>query len=319
MFGLERLQVDRPGTSRRHAGVFALWAVTTRVDCAFVGAGAVASEYLDGIEGTNLRLAAVCDTDRERATALAAAAPGDPAVYTAVDALLAAESAPLVINLTSHAAHAPVTETALAADRHVFSEKPLALAPERAAALVETARDRGVALGCAPLTPRCDAQRHARGLLADGRLGRVRLATATANVGRVDEWHDRPGSFLDVGPLYDGAVYPLSLLVAWFGPVARVRSADAVDAWPGEQSPRTPHVEATLEFADGPGRNRMRVRVWGSVLGDAARLDHPIRSFVGVALARIVDSPVESEARAEDEGSALLTFRWSGDPPETGR
>ena len=74
-----------------------------------------------------------------------------------------------------------------------------------------------------------------------------------------------------------------------------------------------------LEFADGPGRNRMRVRVWGSVLGDAARLDHPIRSFVGVALARIVDSPVESEARAEDEGSALLTFRWSGDPPETGR
>ena len=74
-----------------------------------------------------------------------------------------------------------------------------------------------------------------------------------------------------------------------------------------------------LEFADGSGRNRMRVRVWGSVLGDAARLDHPIRSLVGVALARIVDSPVESEARAEDEGSALLTSRWSGDPPETAR
>ena len=244
------------------------------MDCAFVGAGAVASEYLDGIEGTNLRLAAVCDTDRERATALAAAAPGDPAVYTAVDALLAAESAPLVINLTSHAAHAPVSGTALDAGRHVFSEKPLALDPERATALVETARDRGLALGCAPITPRCDAQRHARTLLADGRLGEVRLATATANVGRVDEWHDRPDSFLDVGPLYDGAVYPLSLLVAWFGPVARVRSADAVDAWPGEQSPRTPHVEATLEFADGPV----------VALRASFYVDHRSREFYGLEL-----------------------------------
>jgi alcohol dehydrogenase (NADP+) len=222
------------------------------VDCAFVGCGAVAEGYAAGLDDSSLRLKAVCDHDRERAEAFGAT--HDAAAYSDLDAMLAAESVPLVVTLTSHAGHAPVTEACLAADRHVFSEKPLALAPDRAADLVKLASERGLALGCAPIAPRCDAQRHARTLLADGRLGRVGLAYATAHGGRVTEWHERPGSFLSVGPLYDGAVYPLSVLVSWFGPVAQVRRADAVAVWPAheEREPDRPaHVEATLEFAEG--------------------------------------------------------------------
>nr|WJK62908.2 hypothetical protein QSJ49_06385 [Halobacterium salinarum] len=117
----------------------------------------------------------------------------------------------------------------------MFSEKPLAMDAARAADLVAAAERHDLGLGCAPITPGCDAQRHARALAADGRLGGVQFAAATANVGRVDEWHDRPASFLDVGPLYDGAVYPLALLVAWFGRVTEVRTADAVAAWPPAQ------------------------------------------------------------------------------------
>ncbi len=223
------------------------------MECAFVGAGAVAREYARGLADTGLRLTAVCDRDRDRAAAFAADY-GEPSVYTDVDALLADTTAPLVVNLTSHAAHAPVTEACLTADRHVFSEKPLALDPARAAELVGLARERDLALGCAPVTPAADAQRHAQEFLADGRLGPVQFVTATANVGRVDRWHDRPDSFLSVGPLYDGAVYPLVLLVDWFGRVTRVRSADAVDAWPTDAPAvdAPAHVEATLEFADGP-------------------------------------------------------------------
>ncbi|WP_284011918.1 aldo/keto reductase [Halobaculum litoreum] len=232
------------------------------MNCLFVGAGAVVREYAAGLPDSSLSLAAVCDRERERAAdladAVADAAGADavvPAVYADLDAMLAAEDAPLVVNLTSHAAHADVTRACLDAGRHVFSEKPLALDPDEAAALVARAAERGLALGCAPLAPDCDAQRHARTLLADGRLGGVGLVYATAHVGRVTEWHERPDSFLAVGPLYDGAVYPLSVLVDWFGPVARVRSADAVDAWPARESRRPeapPHVEATLEFAEGP-------------------------------------------------------------------
>ncbi|MFC7175649.1 aldo/keto reductase [Halosegnis marinus] len=244
------------------------------MDCLFVGAGAVAAKYAEGLAASPLRLAAVCDRERDRAERLA----GDhgAAAYADLDAMLAAEDAALVVNLTGHAAHAPVTERCLDADRHVFSEKPAALSPDRAAGLIERARDRELAFGCAPLAPDCDAQRHAATLLGDGRLGRVRFAAATANVGRVDRWHDRPDSFLAVGPLYDGAVYPLSVLVAWFGRVERVRTADAVPAWP-EDAPEADaptHWEATLAFADGPT----------VALRASYYVDHRSREFYGVEL-----------------------------------
>ena len=222
------------------------------MDCAFVGCGAVAEKYATSLGESPLRLTAVCDRDGGRAEAFAR--DHGATAYTDLGAMLAAEPCDLVVNLTSHAAHAPVTERCLTAGRHVFSEKPLALDPDRARDLVELAQTEEVALGCAPINHRCDAQRHARTLLSDGRLGTVRVAYATAHVGRVTEWHDRPDSFLAVGPLYDGAVYPLSLLVAWFGPVDRVRRADALDVWPSDvaRSTRPPHVETTVEFASGP-------------------------------------------------------------------
>lgn len=243
--------------------------------CAFVGAGAVAEKYAAGLAGSSLTLSAVCDLDADRAARLADA--HGATAYTDLDSLLAAEPAPLLVNLTSHGAHADVTARCLRADRHVFSEKPLALETERARDLLAMAEDRGLALGCAPITPNCDAQRHAAGLLGDGRLGPVQLGYAHAHVGRVTEWHDSPGSFLEVGPLYDGAVYPLSLLVSWFGPVARVRVADAVDIWPDREptSPDRPaHVEATLAFVDGP-----TVRLTASLYAP-----HRSREFYGLEL-----------------------------------
>ncbi|WP_144905731.1 aldo/keto reductase [Halobellus captivus] len=221
--------------------------------CAFVGAGAVARKYASGLEESSLSLTAVCDLDADRAGQLAAAAGAT--AYSDLDDLLAAESAPLLVNLTSHAAHADVTAACLDADRHVFTEKPLALDATKARELVATADRRGLALGCAPINHACDAQRHARDFLTDGRFGPIRLGYAHAHVGRVTEWHDDPDSFLDVGPLYDGAVYPLSLLVSWFGPVDAVRVADALDVWPDreDRTPgRVPHIESMIEFRAGP-------------------------------------------------------------------
>lgn len=221
------------------------------VNCLFVGAGAVAADYAAGLAESPLSLAGVCDLDPERAAALA----GDHGAreFTDLDRALATVDAPVVVNLTGHAAHAAVTEQALTAGRHVYSQKPLALDADRARELVATARRRGLGLACAPAVG--PAQRLAGRTLADGRTGTVRLCYAHAHVGRVTEWHDRPASFLEVGPLYDGGVYPLALLVAWFGPVERVRTADSLGVWPDRED-RTPsapsHIEATLAFADGP-------------------------------------------------------------------
>ncbi|WP_423996470.1 aldo/keto reductase [Halorubrum trapanicum] len=245
------------------------------MNCLLVGAGAIAPEYAAGLPESSLSLAGVVDLDADRAAALAAD-HGCPS-FADIETALERVDAPLVVNLTSHAAHAAVTRTALEADRHVYSQKPLALDADEARALVSLARDRGLALGCAPGTPRAPSQRRAGRLLADGRLGPVGLGYAHAHVGRVTDWHDRPDSFLEIGPLYDGAVYPIALLVSWFGPVERVRVADALDVWPAreERRPSTPsHVEATLAFAAGP-----TVRLTASFYAP-----HRSREFYGLEL-----------------------------------
>jgi diketogulonate reductase-like aldo/keto reductase/predicted dehydrogenase len=245
------------------------------MQCLFVGAGSIAAEYAAGMANSPLSLAGVCDLDADRAAALGER-HGCPS-FADLETALASVDAPLVVNLTSHAAHAPVTQTALAADRHVFSQKPLALDADRAVDLLATAERRGLALGCAPETHRAPSQRRAGRLRRDGRLGPVRMGYAYAHVGRVTDWHDDPASFLEIGPLYDGGVYPLALLVSWFGPVERVRVADSLDVWPDRetQSPTAPsHVEATLAFASGP-----TVRLTASIY-----VPHRSREFYGLEL-----------------------------------
>jgi len=245
------------------------------VQCLFVGAGSIAAEYADGLADSPLSLAGVCDLDEDRAASLAAA--HDCPAFTDLDTALTAVDAPLVVNLTNHAAHAPVTRTALEAGRHVYSQKPLALEETAAAELLALASDKDLALGCAPGTPDAPSQRRAGRLLADGRMGPVQLGYAHAHVGRVTEWHDRPDSFLSIGPLYDGGVYPLALLVSWFGPVKSVQSATALDSWP-DREPKRPsvpsHVEAMLSFDGG-----LTVRLTASFYAP-----HRSREFYGLEL-----------------------------------
>ncbi|WP_135806025.1 aldo/keto reductase [Halorussus marinus] len=273
------------------------------MNCLFVGAGEVAREYAAGLADTDLGLAAVCDLDRERAEGLADEYGATP--YADLSAAIAAEQAPLVLNLTGHAAHAPVTRTALEAGRHVFSQKPLAMDATVARELVALADERGLSLACAPTNPAGGPQRRAATALADGRLGTVRLAYAHAHVGRVTEWHDDPESFLRVGPLYDGAVYPLTLLVAWFGPVERVRTADAADPWPDREArrPERPsHVESTLGFASGP-----TVRLTASLYAP-----HRSREFNALELHGDDGSVYLRDAGAMTDGPDLVSFGRQG-------
>jgi alcohol dehydrogenase (NADP+) len=194
------------------------------MDLAIVGCGTIAAEYATAIaEHEALELSATTDLDIERAEALAA--EHDATAYEELEMLLEQTSASTVVNLTSHAAHAPVTRECLEAGLHVYSEKPLALDTSTARELVDLAADRERYLACAPFALDGDAQQLTWQLLEDGRLGTVRVGYANCHIGRLTEWHDDPQSFLEVGPLFDGAVYPLSVLTAYFGPVEAVETA----------------------------------------------------------------------------------------------
>ena len=112
---------------------------------------------------------------------------------------------------------------ALAAGKHVHSEKPLALRHDEARELVELATERGVRLSSAPATLLGEAQQSLWKLVRDGAIGRVRVVYAEANWDRIERWHPDPTALYAVGPLVDVGIYPLAILTAMFGPVRRVQ------------------------------------------------------------------------------------------------
>jgi len=89
------------------------------------------------------RLVAICDLDRSRAEAMAAKF-GIPRVYTSHRDLLADPAVDLVDVCTPTATHLPLSLDAIAAGKHVLSEKPLAEDAADAFAAAAAADARGV-------------------------------------------------------------------------------------------------------------------------------------------------------------------------------
>jgi predicted dehydrogenase len=192
-----------------------------------VGCGNIAARYAETIGAApGLRLVAATDVLPGRAEELAGSFGG--VAHESLDELLADADVELVVNLTAPQVHADVTRSALEAGKHVYSEKPLALSHDEARALVELAAERGLLLGGAPSTLLGEAQQTAWKLVREGAIGRVRIAYAEANWGRLETWHPSPQALYGVGPFVDVGVYPLTIVTAMFGPARRVTAFGTV-------------------------------------------------------------------------------------------
>ena len=97
-----------------------------------IGVGKISEQYFASFPGLpGLELVAVADLDEDRAARIAA----EQGVESlSVDALLDDPRIDAVLNLTIPAAHVDIATRALAAGKHVFVEKPLALHPRRPSA-----------------------------------------------------------------------------------------------------------------------------------------------------------------------------------------
>ncbi|MFE4469768.1 Gfo/Idh/MocA family protein [Leifsonia sp. NPDC056824] len=190
-----------------------------------VGVGVISAQYFAEFPKLpNLRLRAVADLDLERARAVAAE-QGVEAMT--VDELLAHPEVDVVLNLTIPLAHADIALRALAAGKHVYGEKPLALTTAEAAPVLADAAARGLRVGCAPDTVLGTGVQTARAVLDDGRIG-VPLGAAVAWTAPGHElWHPAPAFYYQPGggPLFDMGPYYLTSLVTFFGPVVRVSGA----------------------------------------------------------------------------------------------
>jgi predicted dehydrogenase len=203
--------------------------LTSPLGYAIAGCGYIADQYAQDLAmRPELALIGATDVDAKRAQALTKRYGG--AAYPALAALLADPCVDIVVNLTAHHAHFPVTAECLSAGKHVFSEKPLATSFEEARSLLELARRHGVRLSCAPFTFMGEAQQTAGRILRSGALGTLRLIYADVNAGRIETWHPAPQSFYAVGPLFDVGGYALAMILSFLGPARRVSAWGAIVA-----------------------------------------------------------------------------------------
>jgi len=228
-----------------------------------IGIGNISGIYfknLAAFEATTV--IAVADIDRSRAEA-AATANGVPNVLTPEE-LVAHPDVDLVLNLTIPAAHGPVALSAVKNGKHVYNEKPLSVSLAQAEELVETAKAKGVRVGCAPDTFMGQGIQTAIDALNSGVIGDPIGATAAMRSHGPESWHPSPEFFFKPGggPMLDMGPYYLTALVALLGPAKRtagiVRASfptRTVGSGPLEGqiiTVETPtHLAGVIEYANG--------------------------------------------------------------------
>lgn len=233
------------------------------VGVGFIGTGMISDTYLEHLTRfADTRVVILGDQDPERARDRAVA-HGVPLAGTAAD-VLAHPDVELVVNLTIPAVHAEVSTAAIAAGKHVWSEKPISTDRASAQLLLDQAHAAGLLVGVAPDTVLGPGLQTARRLIDAGAIGTPLAAQTTIQYPGPDLFHPNP-EFLfteGAGPLYDVGPYFLTALVHLFGPFSRVagvgttgratrtiKTGDRAGTEFGVSVPT--HVSVVSQFTDG--------------------------------------------------------------------
>ncbi|MFC0682831.1 Gfo/Idh/MocA family protein [Lysobacter korlensis] len=193
-----------------------------------IGAGVISKQYLENLtEFPDLAVRFIADLDVERARAQADAF--GVAESGTVAELLARDDIEIVVNLTIPAAHVEVGLQILAAGKHVWSEKPIALDRQSGRRLLDEAARVGLRVACAPDTVLGAGIQTGLRRIAAGDIGTPLTALAIMHGPGPESWHPNPEFLFDVGggPLFDMGPYYLTTLVHVFGPVRRVSATSS--------------------------------------------------------------------------------------------
>ena len=252
--------------------------MSAKVKVGIVGCGNIFPAYVRGCRAFGiLDVVACADVDEALAQARAEEA-GLRAMP--VQALLNDPEIQMVINLTPPKAHTAVNLAAIAAGKHVHTEKPLALTREEGQRVLAAARKRGVLVGSAPDTFMGGGLQTCRKLIDDGWIGAPVAAVAFMMGHGPEGWHPNPAFFYQqgAGPMFDMGPYYLTALISLLGPARRVTGSARIsfteriatsEARYGERIPvEVPtHVAGVIDFASGPvGTLVTSFDVWGATL-----------------------------------------------------
>jgi predicted dehydrogenase len=233
------------------------------VTIGLIGTGNISEIYLANAKRfPELNLVACADINMDAARAKAEA-HGIAAVTP--EALLADPAIEIVLNLTTPQHHVPVGLQVLAAGKHLYAEKPLAVTFADGQRLMAAAESRGLRVGSAPDTFLGGSHQTARSALDAGAIGAPRAGACFMMVPGHELWHPNPDFYYadGGGPMLDMGPYYITCLVNLLGPVAHVTAAHraatttrqiASGPRAGEVVPVTvpTHISAILGFASGP-------------------------------------------------------------------
>lgn len=193
------------------------------VGVGIIGAGVISDTYLENLGSfPDVEVVMVGDLDVERARAQAEK-HGVPGWGTGEDVLASAD-VDVVVNLTIPAVHVEVSSAAIAAGKHVWTEKPLGLTRESTAALLRQAEGAGLRVGSAPDTVLGPGLQTAKREIARGTIGTPLFAQTSMQYQGPEIFHPSPGFLFarGAGPLLDIGPYYLTALVSLFGSIERV-------------------------------------------------------------------------------------------------
>jgi predicted dehydrogenase len=233
-----------------------------KVGIGIVGLGNISAAYLKASKDFPiLDIRAVADMNPAAAKARA-----DEFGLKAVtlDDIFTDPSIDIILNLTIPNAHVDVGLRAIAAGKHVYSEKPLGVVFSEGQKLLAAAKAKGLRVGSAPDTFLGGAHQTSRRIVDEGTLGQPVGGTAYFMCPGHERWHPNPAFYYEAGggPMLDMGPYYITDLVNLFGPVAKVsgfgsmvRSTRTITAKErnGEVIPvHVPtHVSGTLVFVNG--------------------------------------------------------------------
>lgn len=250
-----------------------------KVTVGVIGCGNISDIYLKNLKAFPITEVAACaDLIPEKARAQAERHE-IPRACT-VDELIGDPGIEIVLSLTPPAEHASIALAALAAGKHVYTEKPLAAARDDGREILDRARRAGLLVGAAPDTFLGGGLQTCRKLIDEGWIGEPVAAGAFMVCHGPEGWHPNPDFFYQAGggPLFDMGPYYLTALVTLLGPVRRVagsarasfpeRIVTRPDAYGTRIKVATPtHIAGLLEFAGGAvGTLVTSFDVWSSGL-----------------------------------------------------
>ena len=251
-----------------------------------IGSGMISEIYLKNMltRFPNLKVKAVAsrhvENARKRADQFGIAC-------CTVEEMLADPEIQMIVNLTPLGVHYDMIRRALAAGKHVYTEKTITDHPETAKELLALAKERGLYLGGAPDTFLGAACQTAKAALDAGKIGEVTGFSITASRNWEILMNILP--FLrEKGPgmCYDFAVYHITALVSLLGAVDSVAAFASAPESYQYIIPGKPHYGEELPCQNETRVSaslRMRSGVTGTLMldGDSISRDETIFRIYG--------------------------------------